>query len=72
MKMDMVVEIIVSQCALSLALFASKKIKQKPTLFLLSEHLMNLLNHILFSDLWIHFKLNIFVGENTSEVISFS
>lgn len=47
----MVKEIIASQSALSLALFARKKIKQKPTLFLLSEHLMNLLNHILFSDL---------------------
>lgn len=47
----MVVEIIASQRALSLALFASKKIQQKTTLFLLSEHLMNLFNHILFSDL---------------------
>lgn len=72
METDMVVEIIASQRALSLALFASKKIQQKTTLFLLSEHLMNLFNHILFSDLWIHFKLNVFVSENSSEVTGFS
>lgn len=46
METDMVVEIIASQCAFSLALFANEKIQQKPTLFLPSEHIMNLLNHV--------------------------
>lgn len=53
METDMVVEIIAGQCALFLALFANEKIQQKPTLFLPSNHIMNLLTTYSFPDLWI-------------------
>lgn len=71
METDMVVENTASQCAFPLALFANKKIQQKPTLFLPSDHIMNLLNHIFIPWSVNTFQQIISAGENSSEVTDF-